>query len=166
MDWLTEDLARTFKDLLRSVAVMNVPVNDHDALKPSAPRLGRLDGPRRRDRHGVYQPETHRAAALRVVAGRPHDAGRAVDVATEHGLRRGDGAAGCEQRRVDRVFVHEYIVVLRRLPDDVDRARARAQLVRLSQTIKLLKATMRVGVHMLLQLDVATAVFVSNKRKL
>ena len=55
-----------FEHVLRAVAVVDVVVHDRDSLRAVSARVGG------RDRDVVEQAEAHRAAALGMVAGRPH----------------------------------------------------------------------------------------------
>ena len=76
------------EDVLRPVAVVDVPVDDRDPLEAE---LGLRRA--RRDRDVVEEAEAHRAVGGRVVAGRPHEREAA-------GADRLDRAAGGEQRRL------------------------------------------------------------------
>src|SRR5207244_2489363 len=59
-----EDVAPAFEDVLRPVAVVHVPVEDHHPLGPQPPAGLRGDG------DVVEQAKAHRARCLRVVPGR------------------------------------------------------------------------------------------------
>jgi hypothetical protein len=75
------------EDVLRPVAVVNVPVEDGNALEAEL-GLCEADG----DRDVVEEAEAHRLARERVMTGRPHEREAAA-------LDRLDGTTGGKQRR-------------------------------------------------------------------
>src|SRR5579884_365319 len=85
-----EDRRVVRQQVLRPVAVVDVPVDDRDAADAE---LGLR--PARGDRDRVEQAKAHRAVSLRVVAGRPRERERAA----ADGL---DRCAGREQRGLER----------------------------------------------------------------
>ena len=108
-------------DVLGAVAVVDVEVDDRDALEAAhVERVARGDG------DVVEEAEAHRLVARRVMAGRAHRAERVGDVAVDDRVGGGDGGAGGAQHRVqgagrsDRVGVERAAAGRRRR-----RARAR-----------------------------------------
>ena len=91
-----EHLRIVLEDVLRAVAVMHVVVDDGDAV--GAERAGVRGG----DGDVVVEAEAHRAVALGVMAGRPHQRERAACAAAHHPLDGVDRGAGREQRDLVR----------------------------------------------------------------
>ena len=82
---------------LRAVAVVDVPVNDRDALE-AAVRQRVVD----RDGGVAEQAEAHAGVGHRVVPGRADERERVAHRAVEHGVHGGDDAAGRQQRDLER----------------------------------------------------------------
>ncbi len=108
------------EDLLGSVPVVDVPVDDEHPLAAEA-----LEVPRR-DRHGVEQAESHRPVARRVVTGRAHEAegrrdpafspgGSAREQLSGRGHHRSGGQAGRSRapRREHRIRVEAAVSAVR-----------------------------------------------------
>jgi hypothetical protein len=77
------------EDILGAVAVVDVPIHDHDPLAaPLGLRVGCGD------RHVVEQAETPCPGRLGMVTGRPDQGEGALGAAAEHGLDCGDRGAG------------------------------------------------------------------------
>ena len=94
------------EQVLGAVAVMHVEVHDGDALDPVGFQgVGRADG------DIAEETEAHRAAALGVVAGRPHRAERALDVLPKDEVHRVDECARGAQGRGQRVRAHDGVGV-------------------------------------------------------
>ena len=79
------DAAIGVEDVLRAVAVMYVPVDDHYAIE-----LMLVAGRGSRDRNVAEEAKTHRMFTHRVMARRPHEAERCFRFALEHAI---DGVA-------------------------------------------------------------------------
>jgi hypothetical protein len=85
------------KDLLRAVAVVSIPINNRDALRPM--RLLSMSGC---NRGVVEKAEPHSFGPLRMVAGRAHSREGVADL-TGHHLVDGLGCgASRSQRRIQR----------------------------------------------------------------
>jgi hypothetical protein len=84
------------EDVLRAVAVVDVPVEDRDARGPRGPRR------RRGDRDVVDQAEPHRLRDRRVVPGRPHDRQTVRELALHHAQRELGRRARRRERRFPR----------------------------------------------------------------
>ena len=85
------------EDVLRAVAVMDVDVDDGDALDSRLFERAR-DG----DGDVVEEAEAHRAVRRRVVPGRANEAEGGIELAAQDRLRRGERAAGGAQRGLVR----------------------------------------------------------------
>ena len=94
------------EDVLRAVAVMDVPVDDGDAL--GAMLLLRMAGG---DRGIVEQAKAHRGRALGMVAGRPRRDEDIVGRARIDVVDRGVGGADRRQRRLPALRAHRGIGV-------------------------------------------------------
>ena len=87
-----KDVRVVFEDVLRPVAMMHVVIDDGDLRRAIGARV------RGGDRDVVVQTESHRAIALGVMAGGPHQRERAALRAAERmvdGLHRGTGRQQC-----------------------------------------------------------------------
>ena len=80
------------EDVLRPVAVMHVVVDDGDACRAERARV------RRGNRDVVEETESHRAVALGVVAGRPHERECPRMRVADHVFHGIDGGASSQQR--------------------------------------------------------------------
>jgi len=89
------------ENLLRAVAVMDVEIDDRDALQ--AVPLLRMP---RRDRHIVEEAETHGPRGLGMVAGRAHRHERIGGPFFDHLVDRQRRAAGPAQRRLEAAGRH------------------------------------------------------------
>lgn len=79
------------EDVLRSVAMMHVPINNRYMM--SAIHALRMAGG---NGDIIEDTETHASALTRMVPGRPNGTERVVDFAAEHGINRGNGTTGCK----------------------------------------------------------------------
>ena len=78
-----EHVGIVLEEMLRAVAVMQVPVDDDDATDARAAEM------RGRDRDVVEETEAHRAPVLGVMTRRPHEGDAVVDL-RRRGPRRRD----------------------------------------------------------------------------
>ena len=108
------------EDVLRAVAVVQVPVDDGDPANTAGPQeCGR-------HRHVVEEAEAHRAVALGVMAGRPDEREAALHLAAEDRLAAREEAPGGEPRRSggggrrDRVRVEDDARLARRARHALD----------------------------------------------
>jgi hypothetical protein len=92
-----EDARVVLEEMLRAVAVMQVPVDDADAADTRRAQRRRGDG------NVVEEAETHRARVLGVMARRTHERKAIRDLAGTDGLAEVDEPAGGEARGVVRV---------------------------------------------------------------
>ena len=88
-----QDLGAVVEDFLRTVAMMEVPVDHHHAPEALVP-----DEPFGRDRDVVEEAKSHRAARQRMMPGRPHNREGILRGAIQDRLDRRQHASGCEQR--------------------------------------------------------------------
>ena len=89
-----EHVRIALEEMLRAVAVMQVPVDDHHAPEAAAPE------PRGGDGDVVEEAEAHRAIALRMVAGRTDEREAVRHLSREDGLADDEEAARGQARRL------------------------------------------------------------------
>ena len=89
------------KDVLRAVAVMNVPIDDGDMLG-SVDRLRMARG----DGDVIENAKAHAARLARVMAWRANGTKRIVDFAPKNGVNRGDGTASGPASRIGSGFAN------------------------------------------------------------
>ena len=119
VDGEEEDARVVEEGALRAVAVVDVPVDDEDALGALREEFPRGD------RHRVEDAETVRHVRLRVVARRAHRGEAVAHRAVPQRLRHPEDAARAEPRAAHRVLVQEDVVVVLRLRQQLRRRLAR-----------------------------------------
>ena len=93
-----ENVAGGGEDRLRAVAVVDVPIEDQDALGSAG-----IDRVPRRDRGVVEEAEAHCPVALGVMAGRTQAAERRGRLGREQELGSRGGTAGCSRSGLERI---------------------------------------------------------------
>ena len=90
--------------MLSAVAVMNVPVQDHDLVQAVARlQVARQDG------YVVQDAEAHGLVILCMVAGRSHQGEAVADFSVHHTVRQRDGRTGRLEGNVEGFFAHRGI---------------------------------------------------------
>jgi hypothetical protein len=82
-----KDVGVVVERLLRSIAVMHVPVDDRDAVESARARVRGCNG------GVVEETEAHGLVRASVVTGRPHQRQAALDRTVEHGVHERHGSA-------------------------------------------------------------------------
>ena len=98
-----EDVGILVEDGLAAVPVMDVPINDQNALYPLLLSVARAD------RHVAEQAKPHRPVGRGVVPRRPDWAERVARCAGEHGVDRAEEAPHCRQGGVPRTFGNDGV---------------------------------------------------------
>ena len=106
--WIETNSTRSLvvEDVVRPVAVVHVPVDDHHALEPT-----RVERVLRRERDVVEQAEAHRARRQRVMSRRAMGAERVRRRAVEQQVDHPHRPAGGMQRRLERLRADDRVGV-------------------------------------------------------
>src|SRR5215469_4755141 len=94
------------KDILSAVAMMDVPIDDCDALE-SVARLS-VPGAYRRV---VEQAKAHRGTWSRVMSGRPHQSKGIIGLPSDYRVNCGDGRSGGKLRNTKRLGADDGVHV-------------------------------------------------------